>query len=312
MNRAGSAWVAMVVAFAGLPGGASAQSDDDGTRIHKAQPGDSLELLAAEYYGDRRHKIYIMIENGFDHARELKKGERLRIPVSADVTVGVGDSLETLAAQYLGDARRSVFLADFNGLAADGALAAGLTLSVPLRVTYRAAGVERLEAIAQALFADGKKAALLKAYNFLDNDELKKGDSIIIPIYMRVQPSKRRPPDADSQALASKRNQVLDLARKALPKSRTAWKGGDYSMVKRELAELVKAFPYLDPELVVEIGVLLGSAYVAFEDLETAHATFEQVLDRSPNFALEAYAHSPKVRDAWRKAGGVIAEPAPP
>src|SRR5687768_3965475 len=113
-----------------------------GHTSHKVQRGDTLELLGAEYYGDRRHKIYIMIENGLDHGRDLKPGERLRIPVSSEVTAAVGDTLESLAAQHLGDERRAKYLAEFNGLAPDSSVAAGMSIAIPLRVTYRASGKE--------------------------------------------------------------------------------------------------------------------------------------------------------------------------
>ncbi|HLU67089.1 MAG TPA: LysM peptidoglycan-binding domain-containing protein [Kofleriaceae bacterium] len=299
---------AALIAAAAPP--AAAQRADAAYTVHKVQRGDTLELLAAEYYGDRRHKIYIMIENRLDHARELKPGEKLRIPISNEVTVSVGDTLASLAAQYLGDERRAKYLAEFNGLDPDGSVAAGMSITIPLRVTYRAAGDESLAAIASALFADDRKAALLKAYNFLQRDRLARGDTIVVPIYLRVQPSKRRPPDAESAALIAKRTEMLEAARRVLPDARAAWKAGDYAAVKRGLAELVATLPYLDTELVVEIGVLLGSAYVAFGDLDTARATFEQVLARKPKHALSAYQHSPKVREVWRKAGGAVDESA--
>lgn len=276
--------------------------------IHKVQKGDSLELLAAEYYGDRRHKIYIMIENRLDHARELKPGEKLRIPISSEIIVKVGDTLQSLAAQHLGDERRARYLAEFNGLSTDSSVAAGMSLSIPLRVTYRANNDESLRAVAAALFADGNKADLLKDYNGLKVDQLEKGQTITVPIYLRVQPAKRRPPDADSLALTTKRTEVLERARRVLPSARAAWKAGDYHAVKRDMAALVGDFPYLDADLVVEIGVLLGSAYVAFDDVDTARATFEQVLERSPKHALSAYDHSPKVREVWKKAGGTVDE----
>jgi LysM repeat protein len=285
-----------------------AASSPASVTIHKVQKGDTLELLGAEYYGDRRHKIYIMIENRLDHARDLKPGEKLRIPISSEVTVKVGDSLQSLAAQHLGDERRARYLAEFNGLAIDATPAAGMSLSIPLRVTYRAEARESLRAIAAALFADGDKAGLLKDYNDLKVDELDKGQTITVPIYLRVQPAKRRPPDADSQALVAKRTEVLERARRVLPGARAAWKSGDYHAVKRDIAALVGDFPYMDSDLVVEIGVLLGSAYVAFDDVDTARATFEQVLERSPKHALTAYDHSPKVREVWKKAGGAVDE----
>ena len=49
---------------------------------YKVRAGDSLALLAAEYYGDRNHAVFIMVANKLDHPRPLKPGEKLRIPVS--------------------------------------------------------------------------------------------------------------------------------------------------------------------------------------------------------------------------------------
>lgn len=302
--------VLAAAALAALPAATvHAQSGGQAAHVvHKVQSGDTLELLGAEYYGDRRHKIYIMIENRLDHARDLKPNEKLRIPVSNEVTVAVGDTLGGLAAQHLGDQRRAKYLAEFNKLDPDGSVAVGMSISIPLRVTYRAAGSESLRSIAAALFADDSKAALLRDYNFRKSDTLSKGESIIVPIYLRVQPSKRRPADADSAALTAQRTEALERAQRVLPDARAAWKAGNYGAVKRSLTELVATLAFLDVDLVVEIGVLLGSAYVAFDDVDTARSTFEQVLARKPKHALSAYQHSPKVRAVWRQAGGEVDE----
>src|SRR5687768_17848464 len=53
-------------------------------------------------------------------------------------------------------------------------VAAGMSIAIPLRVTYRASGKESLKAIAAGLFADDKKAELLRDYNFLKVDQLEK------------------------------------------------------------------------------------------------------------------------------------------
>jgi hypothetical protein len=34
---------------------------------YKVRAGDSLALLAAEYYGDRNHAVFIMVANKLDH-----------------------------------------------------------------------------------------------------------------------------------------------------------------------------------------------------------------------------------------------------
>ncbi|HKE16893.1 MAG TPA: LysM peptidoglycan-binding domain-containing protein [Kofleriaceae bacterium] len=282
--------------------------------IHRVKRGDTLELLAAEYYGDRRHKIYIMIENGLDHARELRPGERLRIPVSNDITVGRTDTLASLAARYLGDERRARFLAEFNSLDPNGTVAAGMSITVPLRVTYRAARHEALADIARSLFADGRRAQTLRDYNFLKRDALEKGEQIIVPIFLRVHPSKRRPPDAESIALMNRRNEALETAERQLPVARRAWDSGDYARVKSTLSELVvnDSYPYLDTQLVVEIGVLLGAAHIAFDETDIALTHFRAVLKRAPAYALSAFEYSPKVCDVWRKAGGRVDDSPPP
>jgi LysM repeat protein len=315
VSAAPAAWAqpdASTPAAAGTPAPAAPDSEVAGVAMHRVKRGDTLELLAAEYYGDRRHKIYIMIENRLDHARDLKPGERLRIPVSNEVTVAVGDTLKSLAAQYLGDERRAKYLAEFNGIEPGGSVAAGMSITVPLRVSFRAARREPLSGIAAGLFADASKAQLLKEYNFLRRDALGKGEAIVVPIYLRVHPSKRRPPDAASISLLARRTRALETARHALPEARKAWDKGDYGAVRSMLAALVSSFPYLDTELVFEVGVLLGGAYVAFDDPDTARTHFQQVLEREPGRALRAFDYSPKVCDVWRKAGGKVDESPPP
>ncbi len=299
------------------PGAAATAVDEDeaaGIVFHRVRRGDTLELLAAEYYGDRRHKIYIMIDNGLDHARPLKPGERLRIPVSNDVTVALADTLPALAAQYLGDERRAKYLAEFNGLAPDGTVAVGMSITVPLRVTYRAARREALTEIAKSLFADSKRAQLLKDYNFLKRDALEKGETIVVPIYLRVHPSKRRPPDAASIALLSRRTEATENARRQLPLAHRAWDKGDYAVVKTLLSELLvgDSYAYLDTELVVEIGTLLGAAHIAFDELDLALTHFRAVRKRAPGHALSSFEYSPKVCDVWRKAGGRVDDSPPP
>ena len=49
---------------------APARADRD-YLTYKVRPGDSLALLAAEYYGDRNHAVFIMVANKLDHPRPL-------------------------------------------------------------------------------------------------------------------------------------------------------------------------------------------------------------------------------------------------
>jgi LysM repeat protein len=284
-------------------GKASAQSHD--TLIHRVTAGDTIELLAAEYYGDRHHGVFIMVTNKLQHARPLRPGERLKIPTNREVSAAVGDTFESLAEQYLGDKRRARFLAGFNQLPADASLAVGQDIQIPFHVVHRAAGKESLSAIAAAYFGSPKKTKLVQEYNFTDKKMLQAGETVVIPIHhVQVRRSRLPPPDAESQARLTKRREMQTQALNLLPRAHTDWRAGDYAAVKRALTTLET--DYLDAEMAMEVGVLLGSTYVAFGDKDSALAAFRKVLERSPAHTLDTYEYSPKIREVWKQAGGKV------
>jgi LysM repeat protein len=284
---------------------APARGDAPESIEHKVRKGDTLELLAAEYYGDRNHQIFIMVANDLQHPRALVAGEKLKVPASREVIADVGDTFDNVAGAYLGDARRGRFLAAFNGVGADESLAAGTQLSIPFQITHTAAGNERLADISAAYFGDNKNAALLRDYNFLLKDTLAPGESIVVPIHhVRVRSSKLPPADKAAKERSEKRRRTQEDAAEVLPEARAAWRQGDYSAIKRELTKVDPDF--LDEDTAIEIGVLLGGAYVATSDAESAIASFRRVLERRPSHALDAYSFSPKIRDVWKRAGGAV------
>jgi LysM repeat protein len=283
-----------------MPVRADAQTSR-GNERYKVRKGDTLELIAAEYYGNRVHKIYIMVENGLDHDKPLKPGQRLRIPVSERITTEPGDTLASLADVHLGNSSRVAYLAEFNNMKPTSTLAVGQELTIPMRVNYRANGSEKLRDIALSLFADARQASLLRDYNGLDSDELSPGQIISVPVpKVQIQASKFRPPDAEASARATERRTMMERAQRALPRARNAWHSGDFAKVKQELTKL--DVDYLDTELATEAGLLLGSAYIAFDDVDSALATFSKVARRNGEVVLDPKEHSPKVREVWSQA----------
>src|SRR5690606_25553840 len=131
---------------------------------------------------------------------KLKAGERLKIPVSRQITTSPGDTFESLAQTYLGDPRRGTFLAEFNGLSPEDSLASGTPVSIPFTVTHTASATESIGSIAAAYFGDTKNAPMIRNYNFLEKDAIEKGDRLIVPIYnVRLQASKMPAIDAQSK-----------------------------------------------------------------------------------------------------------------
>ena len=303
----GFALAILLVALGARPGVGFAQA----ALRHRVEKGDTIPLLAAEYYGNRKHAIFIMVANKMQHDRPLRPGERLKIPMNREVTVAPGETLENLAETYLGDARRAAFLAEFNKLDADASLAAGTTLQIPVRVTHKAAGKESISNISLAYFATRKQTKLIRDYNFISGQFLEAGQTVIIPLtHVQVRRSRLPAPDKESQKLVSKRHEMSELARKSMQDAHAAWRDGDYAAVKRALTRIDT--DYLDQTLAVEVGVLLGRTYVAFSDIDSALATFRMVLERSPKHALSTYDTSPRVRAVWEQAGGAVMEPETP
>jgi LysM repeat protein len=283
---------------------ATASAQTDATVLnYRVQKGDSLDVLAAEFYGDHDDSIFIMVENHMKTARRLNPGERLRIPVTREIRTEKGDTFESLAQRFLGDAKRAPFLADFNHRSVEESLPTGVDLTIPFHVTHTAQAAESLASVSTTYFGNAKHAEELARYNNLDKTSLEKGDQIDVPILtVRVRDAKLPPLDQESQARDKQRREATALAQTALPAAHTAWLQGDFARVKEALAPLSDKTDFLDTDTAIDVDLLLGKAHVAFDDTPLAIAAFTRVLARRPRYELSPYHDSPKVLEAWRKA----------
>ncbi|HEX3760669.1 MAG TPA: LysM peptidoglycan-binding domain-containing protein [Kofleriaceae bacterium] len=304
--RAAGLWLAVVTAVVAASPAAHAQ---DATRpvAYRVRQGDTLELIAAEFYGDRNKGAFIAAENKLTRPRALKPGERLRIPVPREITTSPGDTFESLALTYLGSAKRGAFLADWAGLSHDDSLSAGVAIAIPLTVTHVAQSTESLADIARQYFGDTRNAEMLRHYNQLEKPSVDKGEAVLVPAYqVKLSPAKQPPLDAESRARRDRRREALARAARALPAARLAWKAGELAQVKDGLSRLEPDLDYLDTDDAVELAVMLGAAHVAFDETEPALACFKRALDRQAQHVLRRYDHAPKVLAVWQKAGGPI------
>ncbi len=300
----GAAFVAVSIAAMAVPRVASAAPPSD-TITYRVRQGDTLELVAAEFYGDRRYAVFVMVANRITHPKPLRPGERLKLPVNRDVTTAPGDTLKSLATTYLADEKRATFLAEANKLEPDASLPAGMKISIPFHVTHVAATDEKVSSIAAAYFGDTKNADLLVRYNFLERPVVAKGEEIEVPVFhVRVRESKLPPIDENASKRVNEREQIAARAVTALPTAMAAWRDGNFAAVKRELFEL--NVDYLDAQLAVDISILLGAAYLALDDEDSALAKFRQARSRKPDHSISPYWFSPRVREVWVKADGRV------
>ncbi len=283
---------------------AQAQDATVDTINYRVKDGDTLPLIAAEYYGDRKKAIFIMVENKLTHPRPLKPGERLRIPVNREITTAPNDTFETLAGTFLGDGRRGVFLADFNGMSPDDRLPAGTLLQIPFTVQHKAATTESFQNIAAAYFNDKSQADMLKRYNFMtDKTALEKDETIQVPIFsVRVPPTKLPAADAESKARRAARRDAVLRAASNIPRAWAAWRTGEIKVIETLMLDL--DVDYLDTNEAVEVSLLRGLAAAALAKKELAIESFRAVRARKESHVLRKFDYSPKILELWKEAGG--------
>ena len=296
-----TALVAAAIAIAASP----ARADEPEVLIYKVRAGDTLDLVAAELYGDHTQVILLVAANKLVKPRPLRPGEKLRVPRNREYVTQPGDKLPALAKVLLGDERRAWVLASMNKIDEAAPLPAGTVLQIPLRIAHVPAGPEPLSAIAQQYLGDAHGAELVKRYNALDHDLVDKGEALEIPLTtVRVR---RLPPlDADSQLRRDKAEASERAVGIALPQAQRAWRDGDFDLVRKLLQPI--DLDYIDTSSAIAAAVLRGKAELAFDDpdaLRRAAAAFRAAIERGAP-PLRAFDASPKVRAAWTGAGGTI------
>ena len=272
---------------------------------YRVKQDDTLDVIAAEYYGDRAQARLIVAENKLKQKR-VQAGQRIKIPITREVVTDKGDTFESLAQTHLGDARRAVVLADFNEREVSDIPPIGTTISIPIQITHTAQGTETLAAIATQYWNDSKQAEVLKRYNFLDKPSIEKGESVLVPM-IKVRVRKPMAVDDSAKERRDEQHTMAVEADRVLPLARSAWLAGEFKVIRTTLEPLADKVDYLETPQAVEVGILLGKAQVAFKDEKHATESFMRVLNRKPSHVLSAYAESPKVIDAWKKAGGQVA-----
>jgi LysM repeat protein len=300
--------IATAVVIAAMVAPRAAQAQDALRPVtYRVKQGDTLELIAAEFYGDRSKALFIAAENKLTRPRPLKPGERLRIPVSREITTSPGDTFESLAMTYLGSARRGGFLADWSGIPQDESLPAGTPITIPFTITYTAQTPETLGEVARSYLGDPRQGELLRRYNQLEKTTLDRGEAVVVPAFqVRLNPARQPALDAESRARREHRRDALTRGARALPAARLAWKNGDFAQVKAVVTPLEPDLDYLDADEAFELAVLLGCAHIAYDADDVAMTAFKRALDRQGQHALRRYDYSPKILAVWQKAGGTI------
>ena len=277
--------------------------------VHVVRAGETVESVAAAYYGNRSLALLVLEANHLARGAHLRPGQKLAIPAQSHVRVKRGQTLGEIAKRTLGDARRAEWLAEWNGFSPSQKPRDDAELKVPYQIVHTAGAPESLSSVARMFFSDPSQAKMLQSYNFRGAAPLAKGETILVPILVKVR-AVRLPSGAAAKAARAKAHEDDTQKREAelaarvaarLELAEKAYREGSYSEVPPSLTKLLSEEDPSEAQL-VDIHRLLAFAYVALGADEVAVREFREVIARDPDATLDATTVSPKIRAAFEHA----------
>ncbi len=156
-------------------------------RVHVVASGESAASLAKTYYGNKDLGDLLLRFNGRP-GKMIHPGERLTIPFCATYQAKAGDTWSAVARRQLGRAGVSSVLAELNGYAAGQPLRVGARIALPVVLDHTLARGETLSSLAERYYGDTKKAAIVQAFNRIDDaGRLAVGAVLEIPLVAFVR-----------------------------------------------------------------------------------------------------------------------------
>ena len=288
--------------------------------IYTARAGDTVESIAADYYGNRSLALYVLEGNGLTKGSPIKAGQQLHIPTAFHYRLHKGDTLDGLSKRFLDTPRRAPFLAAMNNIKVSDRLHEGQELTIPFQFVHRPTAPESLQSIAQAFYGDSSRAKFLADYNFRTAPVVSKGEKLVVPISnVRVRsvrihavPTMGEGPESlemntpalQAAPVKEAQRREAELAERVgalLSALENSYKAGQYSEVAGSLDKLLTEEDPSEAQL-AEIFRLKAFAYVALDLPDLATQAFREVIARKPDLKLDEATVSPKIRAALDRA----------
>jgi hypothetical protein len=151
---------------------------------HVVEKGETLSQVAERVYGKVELEQLLVAANGLDAGGGIPivPGMRLEVPALGHHRAVLGETWAALAAELLGDERRSDVLAVANGSMPWLAPADGQELVVPYNLRVVAGAGDSLLTVAYRYLGERDKAWMLDRYNHLRGEALHRGDVVLVPL----------------------------------------------------------------------------------------------------------------------------------
>ena len=279
---------------------------------HVVETGDTLASIAERYYGRIQFEHVLVTANLLDleGGTSITRGMRLEVPALAHRTVVRGDTWESLAAELLGEARRSDVLSLSNNSKPWLFPEEGAEITIPynLRVIVRPG--DTLVGVAMKFMGDMNKAWILAHYNKIEGNSLDPGTVMLVPLTdLPLTDAGRKAAMRDAGSVCSEAaGNMLRTQRRVgqeIPLLIADVRAGRYVDAVARGSRFIATSALTEPQLAVVHRQLL-EAYVALDATGLAQAACEEWKKRDPRAKLDPNELSPKI---IRACGGNKASP---
>jgi LysM domain len=302
-----------VVAGAMLGGGRGA-----GAFPHVVKKGETLAQIAERTYGRVEMEQLLVAANGLDAGGGIPivAGMRLEVPALGHHRVSAGESWAALAAELLGDERRSDVLALANGsmpwLTPDD----GQEIVVPYNLRVVAGAGDSLLTIAYRFLGERDKAWMLDGYNRRRSEPVHRGDVVLVPLTDLALTAEGKLEAASAGALvrtegAGKAREAQRRAAVELPQLAAEVRGGRWPDAIAHGNRMLGYGELARPEIAA-IQRALTEAYVALDAIGLAETACTAWREADPTAELDPVELSPKILRACVSAAGLRPAPAAP
>jgi len=280
--------------------------------VHVVREGETLASIAQRYYGDPRLESILVAENGLAEqgGSAIVVGMRLVIPATRYHTAEDGETWSRLSIRFYGDPRRAFLLADENGVSVNERPDVGSEIVVPYPLRHVAGQNDTMTKVADLYYGDRDEAGLLRRFNNRRGNRLARGKLVLVPLRdLELSEEGRR---AIEQATGSRpsggetRDRQAQIA-EAMPELIAHVARGRFAEAIAFGNRLLGAGDLTGNQL-VSIHRQLATAYVAYDRVDLAVTSLEEVLSRQPDLEPDRLRTSPKVVGAYERARASLAK----
>jgi LysM repeat protein len=269
-----------------------------GVTKHSVRPGESLAVIAKNFYGDPALFEIVALYNGIRDPSKLGVGSRISLPYSDAVVIKRGQSLSLISSKYLSDPLLYPVLAEINGLSDPTNVPAGTMIRIPVMISYRLQKGESISTVADRFYGDPRSYSVIALSSGIsDAGRVKSGTRLKVPMVLVKRSQSPRsevakPPKKKAPAGGLNHAEKLAGAEKS-------YRVGDYERARELLKIALPGLKGSEKARALRIEADISYAYGNTEGTLTALAVSYRF---APDFTPQPAMYNPEMIKLYQKA----------